>query len=36
MALFYGVAPLAGPAVTAGYAAVAVLAGLAATLRRDI
>jgi ABC-2 type transport system permease protein len=34
--LFYGVAPLAGLAVTAGYAAVAVLAGLAATRRRDI
>jgi hypothetical protein len=34
--LFYRVAPLAGLAVTAGYAAVAVLAGLAATRRRDI
>jgi ABC-2 type transport system permease protein len=34
--LFYGVTPLAGLAVMAGYAAVAVLAGLAATRRRDI
>ena len=34
--LFYGVAPLAGLAVTAGYAAIAVVAGLAATRRRDI
>jgi len=34
--LFYRGAPLAGLAVTAGYAAVAVLAGLAATRRRDI
>ena len=34
--LFYAVAPLAGLAVTAGYAAVAVVAGLAATRRRDI
>jgi ABC-2 type transport system permease protein len=34
--LFYGVAPLAGLAVTAGYAALAVVAGVAATRRRDI
>ena len=34
--LFYGVTPLAGLAVTAGYAAVAVLAGLATTRHRDI
>ncbi len=34
--LFYGVAPLFGLAVTAGYTALAVMAGLAATRRRDI
>lgn len=34
--LFYGVSPLAGLAVTAAYAAVAVVAGLVVTRRRDI